>query len=624
MSEREDGAGDDLDPADWLASQFDPTGELPKQPPVTPPAQPAAPPVAPPPLLPPAAAPVAPPVAPVLPPAPPAAAPAPAAAPVYPPVAPAAQPYSPVAPAQAPLAPQPPAPAPIPPVAPAVTSASTAPPPAAPPATTPPAATPPAAPSFEELLGMPAPPAVPPTVVSPVSPPPPQPPVAPPVQPSVTPSPAVAPSAVVPPPALSPVQPPAAPPAVTPPPLVAPPAAPLPPTLPPVTPASPVSPLLVQPPAAPPVQPPASPATPVPPFPWQLPQPAEPDPLDSGLDGSPAYDAVPPPVPLPFETARLPEVAPDSVDAPAFSEPPPTQAMDAIELERDIPPARPEPATELLAPAAEPTSALDALFGDNAFREYDAGLVPAASESPFVRRQVDADPLDSAGPPPPPAGISRAQKILLWVLGGLLAVLALVALFFLGMRVPDLLGPAPAVATPSASPSPSASAVLALGPVAPGDYAWDQLLGGECLDPFTDGPWAETFTVVDCAKPHPAQLAFRGLLTGSVDGDDSYPGADTIAAQISQICGAAGVVDLAAAAPFLDAQVVGTYPVTQEQWDAGDHSYFCFVSRSSGEPLTGSLAIVQTAPPVPVVVTPTLGVATPAPGDGGDVTVDEG
>ncbi|CAN5257032.1 hypothetical protein BH11ACT3_BH11ACT3_12240 [soil metagenome] len=361
------------------------------------------------------------------------------------------------------------------------------------------------------------------------------------------------------------------------------------------------------------------------PYPWELPHPAEPAPVDLGLDGSPAYDAVPPAVPMPFETARLAEVTPDAVDAPAFSEPPPTQAMDAIELERDVPPARPDAATELFTPAAEPTSAIDSLFGDDAFREYDAGLVPAASESPFVRRPADPEPPSPPDPSaPPPAGISRTQKILLGVLGGLLAVLALVALFFLGMRIPDLLGPAPAVATPSASPSPSASAVLAFGPVVPGDYAWDELLGGECLDPFTDGPWSEKFTVVDCATPHPAQLVFRGLLTGSVVGDDSYPGVDSIAAQISQICGAAGVVDLAAAAPFLDAQVVGTYPVTEEQWDAGDHSYYCFISRSSGEPLTGSLAVPQAAAPVPVAVTPTLGIATPAPGDGGDVTIDEG
>jgi sarcosine oxidase subunit alpha len=88
MSEREDGTGDALDPADWLASQFDPTGELPKQQPAMPPAaEPAAPPVAPaapavsPPPLVPAPAPVAQPVAPVAPPAPPPIAPAPRSTP---------------------------------------------------------------------------------------------------------------------------------------------------------------------------------------------------------------------------------------------------------------------------------------------------------------------------------------------------------------------------------------------------------------------------------------------------------------------------------------------------------------------------------------------------------------
>jgi hypothetical protein len=42
--------------------------------------------------------------------------------------------------------------------------------------------------------------------------------------------------------------------------------------------------------------------------------------------------------------------------------------------------------------------------------------------------------------------------------------------------------------------------------------------------------------------------------------------------------------------------VQGAYPATAEQWEAGQRDIFCFVSRSSGEPLTGSIAVPQAAP----------------------------
>ncbi|MDP9026900.1 MAG: hypothetical protein M3N46_04995, partial [Actinomycetota bacterium] len=64
----------------------------------------------------------------------------------------------------------------------------------------------------------------------------------------------------------------------------------------------------------------------------------------------------------------------------------------------------------------------------------------------------------------------------------------------------------------------------------------------------------------------------------------------------SLLCAAPGVLDLRAAGQYADAQVQGSYPVTAQQWAAGQHDYFCFISRASGQPLTGSVAVAKAAP----------------------------
>jgi hypothetical protein len=376
---------------------------------------------------------------------------------------------------------------------------------------------------------------------------------------------------------------------------------------------SPIPPIVTPPPVVPPA------ATVPPAFAWETPAaaaPHEPPPLDPAFDGGPQFAAEPPPAPMPWETARLPEVAPESADAPAFWEPaptqamdqsgwggPPTQAMDQSNWEPAptqliLPPVESfgaaAAATELLGappdPANAPTSALDALFGESRFREYEAGA--DESENPFKGKPKDEAASAKAG------GVGTAQKVLLWVAGSLVGVIALVALFLVGTRLPDLLGPAPIV-TKSASPSPSPSAtVLPIGPVAPGTYAWDELLGGECLDPF-ESPWDEEFTVVDCAAPHPAQMVFRGEFAVTDPLNEAYPGEAALQSQLALLCSAPGVINLAAAGQYADAQFQASFPATEEQWDDGDRAYFCFVSRSSGEPLTGSVAVPPPPPAEP-------------------------
>jgi len=232
------------------------------------------------------------------------------------------------------------------------------------------------------------------------------------------------------------------------------------------------------------------------------------------------------------------------------------------------------------ADPADPTSGIDTLFGQDRFQEYDAAPPPAPPAAPAVRRS----------PPRPdhePPHMTRGHGILLAVAGALVGLLGVAALFFLGVRLSAVAPTEPTHRhTASASPTPLVTSLPA-GPVAAGTHRWDALLGGECLASFP-GAWAERYTVVDCATPHPAQLVDRGWLPDPAT--PGYPGQAALQAQMSVLCSAPGVIDLAAAAQYSDAQIQASYPATAAQWDAGDHWYYCFVTRSSGEPLTGSVA----------------------------------
>lgn len=316
-----------------------------------------------------------------------------------------------------------------------------------------------------------------------------------------------------------------------------------------------------------------------------------------GADEPPEPEPIEPEPPAPEPPAPEPTPPPTAAPAPAAAPwespatqllPQPDQNAFATEL---FSTGAPEPTNELFgsnpAPSGDPDSALDALFGETQFRQYEAGVLNP-DESPFAAKPDE---------PRVRAGASRSQKILLWVAGSLVAVLALIALFFVGTRLPALFThQAPVVlSTPSASPTPTSTA-KPVGPVPNGVHAWNELLGGECLNPYTN-PWAEKFTVVDCATPHPAQMVFRG--TFDTKTDPSFPGVDKLQAQISLLCAAPGVINLAAAGAYSDAQIQGSYAVNEEEWAAGEHDYFCFISRKTGQPLTGSVAVAPVAPATP-------------------------
>ena len=89
-------------------------------------------------------------------------------------------------------------------------------------------------------------------------------------------------------------------------------------------------------------------------------------------------------------------------------------------------------------------------------------------------------------------------------------------------------------------------------------------------------------------QPHVAQLASIGAL--DADPAAAYPGSDALQSQMSVLCTGASALDLAAASTYADAQFSASWPSTDAEWAAGVRSYWCFVDRSSGEPMTTSVA----------------------------------
>jgi hypothetical protein len=336
-------------------------------------------------------------------------------------------------------------------------------------------------------------------------------------------------------------------------------------------------------------------------FNWNLgPQdpaaPKQPDPPAAPVDPPPteAYSFPPPTQAYQFPPTQAYQPPPPTQayqpppPAQAYQSPPPTQAYQPPAPAQVYPPAP----TEAFHPGApQHGSAIDSLFGDSQFKEYEAGALPAQGFSALTG--------GSERPPREPLGTT--QKALLWVAGALIAALLIVTVFMLGTKLPGLIPkPQADIPIPVATTVPVAAAPK-VGPVAAGEYSWNQLLGTECLEPFTSA-WNETYTVVDCTAPHSAQLVFQGIFADEAFAP--YPGLEELQTRMNLLCTATTSIDYAAAKAYTDIQVSSSYAPTASDWDAGQREFQCFVSRSSGEALTSSVAIVPTADAAPVPSVP--------------------
>jgi hypothetical protein len=280
-----------------------------------------------------------------------------------------------------------------------------------------------------------------------------------------------------------------------------------------------------------------------------------------------------------IEAHDLPTQAIEEPDLPAAPPPLPTEPLSWRDLSEIA------PAAELHEQqfAAESTSAIDSLFAENQFQPY---------EEVGVLQSMTAADVGAVGGPSERAqraSLTSTQKIVIIVGAIVVAILALVALFLIGMRSGTATAKAAAASAHTSAPhsaKPSPAATTSTGALAPGVHPWTALQGGECIQPFTSA-WAVSFKTVDCATPHAAQLLLKGALPETADA--TYPSAAALQTEIMPLCTASKALNYAAAGAITDAQITVTYPPTKSDWAKGDRGFACYISRTSGGPISGSL-----------------------------------
>lgn len=141
----------------------------------------------------------------------------------------------------------------------------------------------------------------------------------------------------------------------------------------------------------------------------------------------------------------------------------------------------------------------------------------------------------------------------------------------------------PTTTTPSIPSLPT----ISVSPRPAGVWSWDELNGGECLEPYTDAN-QDSYTVVDCDTAHSAQLVRVGDLRTDA-GIPIYPGDTAVGPVAMGECFGTNITAAAKAAyPTMSSDA--RYPTSQTQWNKGDTFYYCFAHTNPIAPITGSVA----------------------------------
>jgi HAE1 family hydrophobic/amphiphilic exporter-1 len=142
----------------------------------------------------------------------------------------------------------------------------------------------------------------------------------------------------------------------------------------------------------------------------------------------------------------------------------------------------------------------------------------------------------------------------------------------------------PTATTPTIPTLPT----ISVNPRSAGTWSWDELNGGECIEPYTDAN-QDSYTVVDCDTPHSAQLVRVGDLRKDA-GIPIYPGDSAIGPVATGECFSSGIIKAAAYATYPSLITDVHYPTSQTQWNKGDTFYYCFAHTFPIANITGSVA----------------------------------
>jgi len=244
----------------------------------------------------------------------------------------------------------------------------------------------------------------------------------------------------------------------------------------------------------------------------------------------------------------------------------PTETIDVLEAPIDAETAPPTPTNGV--------DGLDALFGDEKFSEATTRVIPAEEPTVVVATVSDSSTKATVKPRPRFSVNAKAVRAVAFSVAGLILAVA-------GFVVGRVVSVPVAVPTPVETTAPPVPEIRD-----PGTYAWSELFGGECIDPYSSA-WSEEFTVVACEEPHAAQLVAVGDFA-TLD-LSAYPGDAEIGPLVSAECQKQGVLNLAAAGAYPNMEVSFAHAANLDDWEAGNTAFYCFVSLADGSDITGSV-----------------------------------
>ncbi|MCF8546744.1 MAG: efflux RND transporter permease subunit [Microbacteriaceae bacterium] len=149
----------------------------------------------------------------------------------------------------------------------------------------------------------------------------------------------------------------------------------------------------------------------------------------------------------------------------------------------------------------------------------------------------------------------------------------------------------PVVVAPTVPTLPT----IAVSPRETGNWSWDELNGGECIDnyddadPTTDNAFQDSYDVVRCDDPHDAQLVRVGDLRTDA-GIPIYPGDNAIGLVAMGECFSSKIIKASAKVTHPTLSSDWRYPTSQTQWNKGNTFYYCFAHTNPIADITGSVA----------------------------------